>query len=861
MTMRTEKRTTAAAAERIWIHCRKELIRINAFEDFGIYFPPEGTIDLKSTVLTKGYIHKDINLLPPQMKQTLSDCIRRENLLYHVSVKEGSFEHWFLKHIKLLFSFSLPSAPRRNLISEQPRQKAKLRAPVFAPAAAPETEPKTISPGPAPASSLFGNLRSMFHPPAPAASKRPSRSPQPALGKHSPPGLQPAAGKHSPTAPQPAAGKHSPPVANQPEKDHDHGSRQMEIITAIATTAVTTFALVALIFFFCFTNRQNQIGPGDGQKDDRPLLNLSSSAGSSQKSMNLGGPGDKQPTNGRGNNSFAVRTSSMNADNNKSCPSEAPSSEAAAGLDKKSPPPPPTPGPPPPPPCPRPRPKAPPPPPPKVPVPPPKPIPGKKQPSPLAGVAVRASLPPLELNQSGAAKTKLKPFFWDKVLASPDHAMVWHEINAGSFQFNEEMIESLFGYTGDKNKSEGRNRSMSSESTDQFIRIIDTRKAQNLSIILRALNLTTEEVVDALQEGNELPVELLQSLLKMAPTADEELKLRLFSGDVSQLGAAERFLKVLINIPFAFKRLESLIFMSSHQEEVSGIKESFITLEVACNKLRSSRLFLKLLEAVLKTGNRMNDGTYRGGAQAFKLDTLLKLSDVKGTDSKTTLLHFVVQEIIRSEGIRAVRTEKASRSMSSVKSEDFIEEPNLDSEENYRSLGLQVVSGLSTELEDVKKAAVIDGDSLTAAVSKLSNSMTRARNFLDSEMKSMEEESEFCQKLTKFAESAEADIAWLLEEEQRIMYLVKNTADYFHGNSGKDEGLRLFAIVRDFLIMLDKACKEVKDTTKPVRTCKKETLTSSPSSENRQPFSDMRQKLFPAIADQRMDFSSSDDES
>jgi hypothetical protein len=49
--------------------------------------------------------------------------------------------------------------------------------------------------------------------------------------------------------------------------------------------------------------------------------------------------------------------------------------------------------------------------------------------------------------------------------------------------------------------------------------------------------------------------------------------------------------------------------------------------QVACQELRNNRLFLKLLE-VLKTGNRMNVGTFRGGAQAFKLDTLLKLSDV-----------------------------------------------------------------------------------------------------------------------------------------------------------------------------------------------------------------------------------------
>ena len=66
----------------------------------------------------------------------------------------------------------------------------------------------------------------------------------------------------------------------------------------------------------------------------------------------------------------------------------------------------------------------------------------------------------------------------------------------------------------------------------------------------------------------------------MAPTADEELKLRLYSGELSQLGPAERFLKALVNIPFAFKRLEALLFMCILQEEVATTKESFETLEV-----------------------------------------------------------------------------------------------------------------------------------------------------------------------------------------------------------------------------------------------------------------------------------------
>lgn len=66
----------------------------------------------------------------------------------------------------------------------------------------------------------------------------------------------------------------------------------------------------------------------------------------------------------------------------------------------------------------------------------------------------------------------------------------------------------------------------------------------------------------------------------MAPTPEEELKLRLFSDDLSRLGPADRFLKVLVDIPFAFKRMESLLFMGTFQEEVLMIKDSFTTLEV-----------------------------------------------------------------------------------------------------------------------------------------------------------------------------------------------------------------------------------------------------------------------------------------
>ncbi|KAI4322835.1 hypothetical protein L6164_022491 [Bauhinia variegata] len=483
--------------------------------------------------------------------------------------------------------------------------------------------------------------------------------------------------------------------------------------------------------------------------------------------------------------------------------------------------------------------------------------------------------------EAGVPKTKLKPFFWDKVQANSEQAMVWSQLKAGSFQFNEEMIETLFGYTA-TDKSKVERKKDSAQDRPQYMQIIEVKKAQNLSILLKALNVTTEEVCDALLEGNELPSEFLQTLLKMAPTSEEELKLRLYSGPLTQLGPADRFLKALVEIPFAFKRLETLLFMGTLEEDLSGTMESFDILEVACKELKNSRLFLKLLEAVLKTGNRMNDGTFRGGAMAFKLDTLLKLSDVKGVDGKTTLLHFVVQEISRGEGVRAARMARESKSFSSIKTEDLLEDITTETEEHFRELGLGVVSRLSSELENIKKAAAIDADSLTSTTAKLGHGLLKTRDFVNTELKSAEGDKGFYETVESFVESAEDDVKQLLEEEQKIMALVKSTGDYFHGNAGKDEGLRLFVVVRDFLIMLDKVCREVRERNAqnqkkptpapaPAKTQKPESnnknkhknknknKASRPS--DRRPPSDLRDRLFPQIKDRRMDDFSSDDDS
>ncbi|CAN4097451.1 unnamed protein product [Withania somnifera] len=853
-------------AEQIWIHCIEGLHKNTetaSFLDISHYQAITGTYiySISNTpLLRKRILQKAISDLPPEVKQILLECLTRESLPLHGSGSKAESIAWFIKYQKP-FSQWLSSVPRRHLRERklQDQLTHDIAAPILAPSPGHAGISPIHTPGPSsewPTLAKSPTAQSRGNPPskAPTSQSRvnpPAKAPTPRTHVP-PPAKAPTPQTHvnpsakAPTHSTPANSSKPFPVIPPPAKPKNIGTNAKEnnnanrtyIIAAVSGAVVVGLALLALLLILCLIKgKKKEIGPQQGKRDKKPLLNLLSDT--SQKSSGVGSSTKKDFKSPTVNN-LSVPADSHNLAEAKP---DAPVSAVPLPPGKSVPPPP---GPPTPPKLPAPK----PPPPPKAARPPPN-SGNPAKPLPLGAHQRRSSsgnegTEPSD--DSDAPKTKLKPFFWDKVLANPGHSMVWHDIKAGSFQFNEEMMESLFGYNAENpGKDEGTKALSSFEATPQYIRIIDAKKSQNLAIILKALNVTSEEVCDALKEGNKLSPEFIQAISKMAPTADEELKLRLYCGEISQLGPAERFLKSLVEIPFAFKRMDALLLMSSLQEDVSSIKESFETLEVACTELRNSRLFLKLLEAVLKTGNRMNDGTYRGGAQAFKLDTLLKLSDVKGTDGKTTLLNFVVQEIIRSEGLREARKLRESESLSSLKPEDLAKDASRDSVNYHRNLGLQVVSSLSYELDNVKKAALIDGESLNAAVSKLGKSLVKAKGFLDTDMKSLEEDSKFCDTLTKFMQHAEEEIKCIQEEEKRIMALVKHTGDYFHGTAGKDEGLHLFIIVRDFLIMLDKACTVLRKSTKESHS------DSLP---------DVHQRLFPAIQERRMDDDfSSDDES
>lgn len=92
-------------------------------------------------------------------------------------------------------------------------------------------------------------------------------------------------------------------------------------------------------------------------------------------------------------------------------------------------------------------------------------------------------------------------------------------------------------------------------------------------------------------------------------------------------------------------RLHSINFKLCVQDMVQDVKPDIVAGTAACEEVKTSKKFAKILELILLFGNYMNSGSKNGQAFGFEISFLTKLTNTKDLDNKQTLLHYMVETI------------------------------------------------------------------------------------------------------------------------------------------------------------------------------------------------------------------------
>ncbi|XP_056132785.1 protein diaphanous homolog 1 [Lampris incognitus] len=318
------------------------------------------------------------------------------------------------------------------------------------------------------------------------------------------------------------------------------------------------------------------------------------------------------------------------------------------------PPPPPLPGmgPPPPPPLPGMGPPPPPPPPGGPGIPPPPPGPGMPPPPPFGMGGWGMSAPPqlpfgLQPKKEYKPEVQLKRANWNKIAVEDlSENSIWTKSKEGRFENNElfaKLTLTFSSQTKTKKEQEGGEEKKQGQKRVKELKVLDSKSSQNLSIFLGSFRLPYEEIKNVILEINEkvLTESMVQNLFKQLPEDEKLSILGEMKDTYDDLAEAEQFGVVMSTVKCLKLRLQAILFKLQFEEQLNNVKPDVVSVAAACEEVRKSQAFAKLLELILLVGNFMNAGSRNAKAFGFTISYLCKLRDTKSADQKQTLLHFL----------------------------------------------------------------------------------------------------------------------------------------------------------------------------------------------------------------------------
>uniref|UniRef100_A0A4W6D735 Diaphanous-related formin 3 n=1 Tax=Lates calcarifer TaxID=8187 RepID=A0A4W6D735_LATCA len=304
------------------------------------------------------------------------------------------------------------------------------------------------------------------------------------------------------------------------------------------------------------------------------------------------------------------------------------------------------------------------------PPPPPPPLPGCPAPPPPPGVPPPFGAPPppplgfggalgspthnalpygLRPKKEFKPETSMKRLNWSKIRPQEmSEGCFW--VRADEDQYAKPELLSKVALTFGsqrtaKKEEEDLEDKKSIKKRIKELKVLDPKIAQNLSIFLGSFRMPYQEIRRMIVEVDEeqLTEPMIQNLVKHLPEQEQLNALAKYKNEYANLSEPEQFGVVMSSVKRLRPRLSHILFRLQFEEQVNNLRPDILAVNAACDEVRKSRSFGRLLELVLLLGNYMNAGSRNAQSYGFDLSSLCKLKDTKSADQKTTLLHFLAQ--------------------------------------------------------------------------------------------------------------------------------------------------------------------------------------------------------------------------
>ncbi|KAM9788467.1 FH2 domain containing 3 [Neosynchiropus ocellatus] len=184
------------------------------------------------------------------------------------------------------------------------------------------------------------------------------------------------------------------------------------------------------------------------------------------------------------------------------------------------------------------------------------------------------------------------------------------------------------------------------------VTILDSKKSMNIGIFLRQFKRPIGEMMQdiCLGKWQRFGAGKLKELCKLLPEVTEVKQLLSFSGNLSLLPEADRFMVQLVQVPGYEELLKTMVLQEEFFPLMEEVKNAVAVMIKAANELLDCDDLHSVIRLVLKAGNYMNAGGYSANAIGFRMTSLLNLADTKANKPGMNLMHYVAKQ---AEGIDA----------------------------------------------------------------------------------------------------------------------------------------------------------------------------------------------------------------